>query len=125
MGPACWLKKKKSIQAYETKCLRKLLRISYLELKTNDWVSSTISFCVGPLEPQMATVKRRKLAWFGTCHTLRQPDNHHPAGHLEGWATPWSAEEMLNGQHQGVDIPAHARTDHQGLLQKRLDEEFY
>ena len=38
------------------------------------------------------------------------------------WATPWSAEEMLDGHHQRVDIPAHARTTHNGLLQKRLEE---
>ena len=32
----------------------------------------------------------------------------------------WFAEEMLDGQHQRADIPAHARTAHKGLLQKRL-----
>ena len=30
----------------------------------------------------------------------------------------WSAQEILDGQHQRVDIPAHARTAHNGLLQK-------
>ena len=49
----------------ETKCTRKLLRFSYLEHKTNDWVRSKISFLVGPQEHLLATVKRRKLAWFG------------------------------------------------------------
>ena len=39
--------------------------ISYLEHETNDWVWSRISFLVGPQEPLLATVKRRKLAWFG------------------------------------------------------------
>ena len=35
----------KRIQAFETKCLRKLLHISYLEEhKTNDWVRSKIKF---------------------------------------------------------------------------------
>ena len=60
----------KGIQAFETKCLRKLLRISYLEYKTNDCVWSKISFLLGPQEPPLATVKRRKLAWYGhvTCH---------------------------------------------------------
>ena len=56
------------------------------------------------------------------CHTPRQPLQNHPSGHLGGWATPWSAEEMLDGQHQRVDIPAHAGTAHKGLLQKRLEE---
>ena len=34
----------KRIQAFETKCTRRLLRISYLEHKTNDWVRSKINF---------------------------------------------------------------------------------
>ena len=50
---------------FKTKCMRKLLRVSYLEHKTNDWVRSKINFLVGPQEPLLATVKGRKLAWFG------------------------------------------------------------
>ena len=42
---------------------------------------------------------------------------------LGGWATPSLAEEMLDGQHQRVDIPARARTAHKGLLQKSLVED--
>ena len=52
----------KRIQAFKTKCMRKLLRISYLEHKTNNWVRSKINFLVGPQEPLLATVKRWKLA---------------------------------------------------------------
>ena len=59
------------IQAFETKCLRKLLRISYLEHKTNDWVQSKINFLVDLQEPLLAAVTRRKLAWFG--HLVWQP----------------------------------------------------
>ena len=36
-----------------------------MEHKTNDWVWSKINFIVGPQKPLLATVKRRKLAWFG------------------------------------------------------------
>ena len=54
-----------------------------------------------------------------TCHTPRQPLQNHPSAHLGGWAPPWSAEEMLDGQHQRVDIHARARTTHNGLLQKK------
>ena len=63
-GP-CLLSQKKRIQAFETKCLRNLLRISYLVHKTNDWVRSKINFLVGQQEPLLATAKRRKLSWFG------------------------------------------------------------
>ena len=44
----------------------------------------------------------------------------HPSRRHEFWATPWLAEEILDRQTQRVDIPAHARTAHKGLLQKRL-----
>ena len=46
----------KRIQAFETKCPRKLLRIFYLEHRTNDWVQSNVSFLVGPQEPLLTTV---------------------------------------------------------------------
>ena len=45
--------------------MRKLLRISYLEHKTKDRVRSKINFLVGPQEPLLAAVKRRKHARFG------------------------------------------------------------
>ena len=35
----------------------------------------------------------------------------------------YNAEEKLDRQHRRVDIPAHARTAHKGLLQKRLEED--
>ena len=54
----------KRSQAFETKYLRKLLSISHLEHKTNDWVRSRINFLAGPQEPLLATVKRRKLPWY-------------------------------------------------------------
>ena len=57
------------------------------------------------------------------CHMPRQPLKNHPSGHREGWVTLWSAVEMLDGQHQRVDISAYARTAHQGLLQKRLEKD--
>ena len=45
--------------------MRKLLRLRYLEHKTNDWVRSKINFLEGTQKPLLATVKRQKLAWFG------------------------------------------------------------
>ena len=96
-------------------------KISYLEHKTNDWVRSKINFLMGPQEPLLVTVKRRTLTWFG--HVTRQPLQNHPSGHLEGWTTPWSAEKVLDEQHQRADIPAHVRTAHKSLLQKRLEED--
>ena len=35
----------------------------------------------------------------------------------------WLAEEILAGRHRRVDIPAPARAVHNGLLEKRLEED--
>ena len=90
-GP-CWLTLKERIQAFETKCKKKLLRISYLEHQTNGWVRSKINFFVGPLEPLPATVKKQKLAWFGhvTCHTTACPKPPFRA--------PWRVGEAVAGR---------------------------
>ena len=60
------------------------------------------------------------MVW--ACHTPQQPVQNHPSGHLGGWTTRWSAEELLNGQYQRVDILAHARTAYTDLMRKRLRE---
>ena len=56
--------------AFEMKCLRKFIRISYSEHKTNVWVQSEMNSLMGPQELLPTTVKRRKLAWFR--HVTRQ-----------------------------------------------------
>ena len=55
----------KKIQAFETKCMRKILRISWTERKTNDYVWSRVESVSGRQERLLSTVKRRKLLWFG------------------------------------------------------------
>ena len=75
---------KNRIQVFETKCTRKLLRITYLEHKTNDWMRSKINFLMDSQEPLLVTVKRLKLAWFG--HVTRHDSLSRtiPRGTLEG-----------------------------------------
>ena len=84
---------KKRIPAFETKCLRKLFGISYLEHKTCDWVRSKINF-LDPQEPLLASVNRQKLAWFGhvNCHgSLSQTilQGTLEGGHCYGWQKKW------------------------------------
>ena len=57
------------IQAFENKCYRRLLRISYKDRVPNDTVHDLVRGYVGPQEPLLATVRRRKLIWFG--HVVR------------------------------------------------------
>ena len=53
------------IQAFEMRCFRKLLGISYKDRVTNEEVRNRIKQAVGPYEELLRTVKKRKLRWFG------------------------------------------------------------
>ena len=64
--------------------------------------------------------REENLHGSGMSHAMTA-SSKRPSRHHELWATPWSAEEMLDRQHQRVDIHAYARTAHMGLLQKRLE----
>ena len=59
------------IQAFENKCYRRMLHISYREHRTNHYVRQIVTTHAGEQEPLITTVKRRKLAWYGhvTRHT--------------------------------------------------------
>ena len=59
-----------------------MLRISWLDKKTNDFVRVKVTSLAGPQEPLLATVKRRKLTWFG--HVTRH--NSLPKTVLQGKA---------------------------------------
>ena len=53
------------IQSLEFRCFRKILGISYKDRVTNEHVRKTIVKHIGPYEDLLATVKRRKLKWYG------------------------------------------------------------
>ena len=55
----------KRVQTFETKCFRRMLGISWSDRKTNDFVRTQVISRAGPQEPLLATIKRRKLTWFG------------------------------------------------------------
>ena len=52
-------------QAAETRCSRKVLRISYKDHVTNEEVRAKIQQTVGPHEDLPTIVKRGKLQWYG------------------------------------------------------------
>ena len=55
----------KKLQATEMRCFRKLLGISYRDHITNDAVRDRIRQAIRPHDDILATVKKRKLKWFG------------------------------------------------------------
>ena len=70
------------IQALETKCLRKLLGISYLEQKTKDWVWSKIQLPCGSTRPPTSSSnwQETETCMVQACHMPCL--QNHPAGHL-------------------------------------------
>ena len=53
------------IQATEMRCFRRLLGISYKDRITNEEVINRIHGIIGPYEDLLATVKKRKLKFYG------------------------------------------------------------
>ena len=55
----------KKIQAFEMRCYRKLLNISYRDHVTNDVVRKRIKCAIGKYQDLLSIVKTRKLKWYG------------------------------------------------------------
>ena len=70
-GSECWVLKnidKKKIEAFELWCYCRLLRISWTEKKTNEWILNKMDVS----ERLLTTINRRKMAFVG--HILRGKD---------------------------------------------------
>ena len=97
-----------------------------------DWVtsiSSKIKYCVSWTVSETFTCNLMTYVspsidgiFYGSGTRYGRLQNH-PSGPLGEWATQRSTEQMLDGQHLKVEIPAHARTANNSLLQKRLEED--
>ena len=55
----------KRTQAFEMRCYRWLLNISYKDHVTNEEVCRKIQATIGEYDPLLTLVKKRKLRWFG------------------------------------------------------------
>ena len=74
------------IQAFETKCLRKLLRISYREHNTNDYVRSLVKNLVDPREPPPGNRQATEAGVVWPRHEARHPPQTHHARYRR-WRT--------------------------------------
>ena len=55
----------KRTQAFEMRCYRRLLNISYKDHVTNEEVRRKIQTAIGEYDELLTLVKKRKLRWFG------------------------------------------------------------
>ena len=85
-GCESWTLKKTDeakINAFEMKCLRQVLRVSWMAKKTNEWVLKT----AGVERSLLTSVKHRKLAYFG--HIMRKRGDNLEKEIMQG-TTPGS-----------------------------------
>ena len=101
---------KRRIQAFENKCLRNLLRISYWEHETNEYVWNKAKSLMGWQAPLLSTIKWQKLTWFGhvawhngLCKTVMQ-------GTVKGGCRWGTTMQDLVRQHQSMDGHVNATT---------------
>ena len=88
----------KRTQAFEMKCYRRLLSISYKDHVTNEEVRRKIQAAVGEYDELLILVKKRKLRWFGH---VSSKDNS--TGHSERKKEKRQTEEEVGRQYQSVD----------------------
>ena len=55
----------KRTHAFEMRCYRRLLNISYMDHVTNEKVPRKIQAAIGEYDELLTLVKKRKLRWFG------------------------------------------------------------
>ena len=60
---------------------RKLLGITYREMKTNEYIKGVMISLIGTYEPILQSIRRRKLKWYG--HTSRHDNISKTI--LQGW----------------------------------------
>ena len=88
----------------ETRCYRKILRISYKDHVTNEEVRAKIQHAIGSHEDLPTIVKRRKLQWYGHVSRSSGLAKAILQGTVKGEEDKADKEEM-GRQHQEMDRP--------------------
>ena len=94
----------KRTQAFEMRCYRRLLNISYKDHVTYEDVRRKIQAAIGEYEEFLSLVKKRKLRWFvRPCLKIFWFSKDNPTGHSERKKKKRQAEEEVGRQYQRVD----------------------
>ena len=90
------------IEAMETRCYSKILRISYKDHITNEEIRAKIQQLIGPQE-DLTIVNRRKLQWCG--HVFRSSGLANLSCKAQARGKKRLTEEEVGRQHQRMDRP--------------------
>ena len=91
----------KRTQAFEMRCYRRLLIISYKDHVTNEEVRRKIQVAIGEYDELLTLVKKRKLRW--PCLKIFWSSNDNSTGHSERKKKKRQTEREVGRQYQRVD----------------------
>ena len=92
----------KRTQAFEMRCYRRLLNISYKDHGTNEEVCRKIQAAIGEYDELLTLVKKRKLRWFGHVSRSSGLAKTILQGTVKG-KKKRQTEEEVGRQYQRVD----------------------
>ena len=110
------------IQATEMRCFRRFLGISYKDRITNEEVINRIHGIIGPYEDLLATVKKRKLKFYGHITRSSGLSKTILQGTVPGKRARGKTEEKMGGQHTRMDGYGAAKDNKRGWGQRRMEE---
>ena len=93
----------KRTQAFEMRCYRKLLNISYKDHVTNEEVRRKTQAAIGEYYELLTLVKKRKLRWFGHVSRSSSLAKTILQGTVKGKRKKRQTEEEVGRQYQRVD----------------------
>ena len=67
-------------QAFEMRCYRRLINISYKDHVTNEEVRRKIQAAIGKYDELLSLFKKRKLKWFSHIFSKFNPTRHNRRG---------------------------------------------
>ena len=94
---------KKRTQAFEMRCYRRLLNISYKDHVTNEEVRRKIQAAIGEYDELLTLVKKRQLRWFGHVSRSSGLAKTILQGTVKGKRKKRQTEEEVGRQYQRVD----------------------
>ena len=93
----------KRTQAFEMRCYRRLLNISYKDYETNEEVCRETQAASGEYDELLTLVKRRKLRWFGHVSRSSGLAKTILQDTVKGNRKKRQTEEEVGRQYQRVD----------------------
>ena len=97
----------KRTQAFEMRCYRRLLNISYNDHVTYEEVRRKIQAAIGEYDELLTLVKKRKVSWFGHISRSSGLAKTLLQGTVKGKRKKRQTEEEVGRQYQRVDRYGH------------------